>query len=57
MNIDLAALRQALLEYVGTAWINGNPTAIVELSEIESASPGELIAIAEQLGFISYNDS
>lgn len=57
MNIDLAALRQALLEYVGTAWINGNPTAIVQLSEIESASPGELIAIAEQMGFIPYDNS
>lgn len=49
-------LRHDLLEYAGTAWANGSPAALAEMSEIESASPDKLLAIAEQLGFITWDD-
>ena len=56
MEIDFAALRQDLLNDVGTAWTNGNPAALAELSEIDSASPDKLLTIAERMGFIVWDD-
>lgn len=56
MEIDFATLRHDLLEYAGTAWMNGSPAALAEMSEIESAQPDELLAIAERMGFIVWNN-
>lgn len=55
MEIDFAALRHDLMNYAGTAWINGNPAALAELSEIESASPDKLLTIAERMGLIAWD--
>ena len=45
MEIDFETLRNYLIDYFGTASMY-NHVAIVELSEVESASPKELIEIA-----------
>ena len=45
MEIDFETLRNYLIDYLGTASMY-NHVAIVELSEVESASPKELIEIA-----------
>lgn len=52
MEIDISTLQQELLNYLGTAWTNGNSAAMMDLSMIETASPEELIAIAHRFGFI-----
>ena len=45
MEIDFETLRNYLIDYLGTASMY-NHVAIVELSEVESASPQELIELA-----------
>lgn len=49
MEIDIEQLRRKLLDYCGTAAFAGMPAAIVDAMEIESASPSELLAIAQRL--------
>ena len=39
------------MDYYGTAMTGGLWFAIVELSEVEDASPRELVRLAEQAGF------
>ena len=45
MNIDIEKLRQDLINYYGTA-IEYNPMAMMNLIEIEKASPTRVIEIA-----------
>ena len=52
MEFDIEALRQDLMDYLGSAWTNGIPMALVELSDVETADPEQLIAIAERLDMI-----
>lgn len=52
MEIDIQSLRQELLDYYGTAWASGIPAAIMELSEIETASPERLIEIGQSAGLL-----
>lgn len=52
MEFNVEALRQELMDYLGTAWASGNPMALAELSEVETAGPEQLIAIAERLGIV-----
>ena len=48
--VDIEALRAYMIDYVGTAMMNGFPAAILDLSEIECMNPCELIKKAEELG-------
>ena len=48
--MDLERLREDLKDYFGTA-ISFNPMAVIELSEVESASDDKLISIALKNGF------
>ena len=46
--LDAEGLREQLRNYFGTAMFSGLDLAIVDLSDVESASPEELIAIARK---------
>jgi len=50
MTIDIDALRNDLINYFGTAMMT-NIFAQADLIKVESASPEELITIAEKNGF------
>ena len=45
-------LRKALMDYYGTAMSSGNPMAVIELSQAESASDEKLIQMAGEMGWI-----
>ncbi len=51
MNIDVEKLRKDLIDYFGSAMFSGLPMAIVDLSDIETASNDELIEIAKKNNF------
>ena len=48
--IDYEKLRKDLIDYFGTA-MSFNPTAIMDLSRVESASDDELVEIAKRNNF------
>ena len=50
IEIDVEKLRAGLSDYHGTAMTGGMWPAIADLSEVEEASPAELIQIAEREG-------
>lgn len=50
-EIDIERLRKDLIDYFGAAMFNGSPQAMIELSEVEKASPSELVSIAINNGF------
>ena len=50
MTIDVDKLRDALIDYFGSA-MQFYPQAVIELSEVESASPEKLVDIALKNGF------
>lgn len=50
MTIDVDKLRDALIDYFGTA-MQFNPQAVIELGEVENASPERLVEIALANGF------
>ena len=50
MTIDIEALRNDLINYFGTA-MSFNPMAVMDLTEVEKASPEKLIKIAQKNGF------
>lgn len=49
-TIDTIALKNYLIDYVGTAMFNGFPAALIDLAEIESLEGTELCRKAEELG-------
>jgi len=49
-DIDYEKLREDLIDYFGTAMAY-NPMAVIELSNVESASDSKLEQIASQNGF------
>ena len=51
MEIDISALRQDLEDYYGTAMCSGFPMAVVELTQVENASPQELVELSQRAGF------
>ena len=51
MDIDISKLRDDLEDYYGTAMFSGMPMAVVELTQAESASPQELVDMAQRAGF------
>ncbi len=50
MEIDIEELRNDLINYLGTA-MQFNPQAVIELAEVENASPERVVNIALRLGF------
>lgn len=50
MTIDVDKLRDALIDYFGTA-MQFNQQAVIELGEVENASPERLVEIALANGF------
>lgn len=48
-------LRKELKDYYGTAMFNGNPMAVMELSQVDTASDAELERLARQAGLGSGN--
>lgn len=50
MNVNIEKLRKDLIDYFGTV-MGAFPMALMELSEVQSASPEKLIRIAEKNGF------
>ena len=50
ITIDVDKLRQDLINYFGSAMMY-NPQAVIELSEVESASDEEVVRIALRNGF------
>ena len=51
MDIDISKLRDDLEDYYGTAMFSGMPMAVVELSQAQTASPQELVDMAQRAGF------
>ena len=50
ININVEELRAGLVDYYGTVMVGGQWPAIADLSEVEGASPEQLIRMAEQAG-------
>ena len=50
MYYNIEELRRDLMDYYGTAMNSGFGMAVIDLSEIENASPEKLISIAKKLG-------
>ena len=50
MTIDLDKLKEALIEYYGTAMNSGLPMAVIELGDVENASLQKLIQMAQNAG-------
>ena len=53
--IDIERLREDLMDYFGTAIHSGFGMAIIDLSEVENASPEKLIKIAKKIGIYLNN--
>ena len=51
MEIDISALRADMEDYFGTAAFSGLPMAVIEQSQAQSASPQELVDMAQRAGF------
>ena len=51
MRIDTDKLREDLLNYFGTAMVDGNQFAIIELTKVQEAGSAKLISIAIENGF------
>ena len=49
--IDVERLRRALVDDTGAAVFAGSPWAIVDVAELEAASPEDLVAEAERRGW------
>ena len=50
MDLDISRLRDDLEDYYGTAMFSGMPMAVIELSQAETASPQELVDMAQRAG-------
>lgn len=50
MYYNIEELRKDLMDYYGTAMNSGFGMAVIDLSEVENASPEKLISIAKKLG-------
>ena len=51
MDIDISKLRDDLENYYGSAAFSGFPAALVELSQVETASPQQLVELSRRAGF------
>ena len=50
MEIDVSKLRDDLENYYGTAAFSGFPAALIDLAQVESASPQELVELSRRAG-------
>ncbi len=50
VTFDVESLRDDLKDYYGTAMTGGFPMAVVDLAKVETASPQELIDMAQDQG-------
>ena len=50
-EINIEKLREDLIDYFGTAMYSASPLAIINLTEVEKASPDKLIQIAKNNNF------
>ena len=50
-EIDFERLREDLVDYFGSAMFNGFPMAVVDVTQVETASNEQLIQIAQANGF------
>ena len=57
MKIDIDKLRSDLLDYYGSAMHSGFPMAVIDVSDVESASPYKLVEIAKRAGINLYDYS
>ena len=55
MDIDISKLRSDLEDYYGSAMFSGFPAAVVELTQVENASPQELVELSRRAG-LDLND-
>ena len=51
MDIDISKLRSDLEDYYGSAMFCSFPAAVVELTQVENASPQELVELSRRAGF------
>ena len=51
MTVNVDKLRNDLIDYYGSAMYSGFPAAVIEVMDVETASPEELIDIANRAGF------
>ncbi len=51
MTIDVEKLKGDLIDYYGTAAFNGFPAAIVDVTDVQKATLGELVELARRAGF------
>ena len=51
MTVNVDKLRNHLIDYYGSAMYSGFPAAVIEVMDVETASPEELIDIANRAGF------
>ena len=51
MQIDIERLREDLIDYYGVAAFRGMPVAMMDVFEVEDASPEELIKLAKEAGW------
>ncbi len=49
---DVEEIRSELMDYYGTAMVNGFPMAVMNLSVLEDMSEDELRALAKETGVI-----
>ena len=50
-EIDFERLREDLVDYFGSAMFAGFPAAVIDVTQVETASNEQLIQIAQQNGF------
>lgn len=50
VEIDIGSIRDDLKDYYGTAMASGFPMAVMDLANVENASPQELIDLAQRNG-------
>lgn len=50
-SIDIERLRKDLIDYMGSAMFSGLPMAVIDLSDVEVATPEQLVEIANRMGF------
>ena len=49
-KFDIDRLRKDMKDDYGTAMMNGFPTAMMDLSKVESSTPEELLRMAQERG-------
>ena len=50
MDINVDALRRDLEEFYGSAAFGGFPAALVDLAQVENASPQQLVELSRRAG-------